>query len=695
MSSMQLWTTRRIKKPGRLPERGQALVEFALILVFLLMLIFVIIETGRVLFAWNAVQNAAREGARYGITGQFDPAFQNQPNPRAASIWATTHDELVGLPLNENPNRLFEDDYYYNIEVWGVPLTDTTQLHYNNAGGPGLPLIVRVTYRVPIIAPILNGIVSSIPVFGQTVLNNEQFGSLGNATSGMGLPPPLPVIPTPGPTPSSTPTPTGTPTNTPGPTATMTPTASNTPTATPVICATRFEGELVAGNDFAFVTGEPGETVVIIDLVTGVTLGADVLVAVNGHACAGFADFLPGNTFSSPLVAGHVILVQSNNGTQDTAIVSAAPSTPTPTPSRTPTVAPTPTNTATPTKTPTPNSPYIVLSSNCGMGPAVSFTVYGYGWPNTQDVNLFFDNNLQTIIPAGHGGTLPPQTWSFPIVSNAVHTVRAITAGGSTHQVPYTVPCPNITPTPPTATPTSTPNPADLVWVSVPELISTPPIVEYKPLDFRIHISNTGDIDINDQFFVDLYFDPPIVLTNSIPITLSAGYMGISQLSGGAGRTLVLRTYGGLSGGFSDHEVYGMVDSLQEIDEGDEGNNIVGPGLITGVIPGPTPTPSPTPGGGANSISGIVKARLSDWFAQHRALVKLVNQGTGRIDATALTNQDGVYTFNDVAPGTYTIVACQQLDGIWFQGLRINISVPPSTMLADVWMRDQDIGVCP
>lgn len=52
--------------------KGQALVEFALIIVVLLMVIFLIIEAARIMWAWGTVQNAAREGARYAITGRAD-----------------------------------------------------------------------------------------------------------------------------------------------------------------------------------------------------------------------------------------------------------------------------------------------------------------------------------------------------------------------------------------------------------------------------------------------------------------------------------------------------------------------------------------------------------------------------------------------------------------------------------------------
>lgn len=48
-------------------EEGQDIVEYALILPFLLLLTFSIIDGGWLIFRYNTIANAAREGARAGI----------------------------------------------------------------------------------------------------------------------------------------------------------------------------------------------------------------------------------------------------------------------------------------------------------------------------------------------------------------------------------------------------------------------------------------------------------------------------------------------------------------------------------------------------------------------------------------------------------------------------------------------------
>ena len=49
-------------------RRGQSLVEFALVLPLLVLIVFGVLDLGRAFYALITITNAAREGARYGIT---------------------------------------------------------------------------------------------------------------------------------------------------------------------------------------------------------------------------------------------------------------------------------------------------------------------------------------------------------------------------------------------------------------------------------------------------------------------------------------------------------------------------------------------------------------------------------------------------------------------------------------------------
>lgn len=73
---------------SRKKRRGQALVEFALVLPMLAVLLFAIIEFARI---WNAKQlltDAAREGARVAVVGDPSITAESQVNPRIRDIVA-------------------------------------------------------------------------------------------------------------------------------------------------------------------------------------------------------------------------------------------------------------------------------------------------------------------------------------------------------------------------------------------------------------------------------------------------------------------------------------------------------------------------------------------------------------------------------------------------------------------------------
>ncbi|WP_420630389.1 TadE/TadG family type IV pilus assembly protein [Candidatus Leptofilum sp.] len=676
---------------------GQALVEFALIISVLLMMIFLIIESARILWAWNTVQNAAREGVRYAITGQEEaptcavdfglPKFVSGDRDvctdlRLASVIAKTHAHLAGLPLNEE-STVFEDNEYYNIEVWGVD--QNGQLQYDNAGQPNSPVVVRVTYRVPIITPFFTPILPSIPVVGQETLNNETFGQLGGSgNEGAALPPDLPPVPTPGVTPSPTPSPTPSDTPTPGPTETP------TYTPTPPRCDLEFEGSAVAGNDFVFVTGDVGITVEIYNLSNNSEfLGSVVLGGpFDGHACDGF-----GTVTLSPALAaaniGDILLAveQTVADNNDTTIVVGVPPTATPSPTLTPIPTSTPTNTPLPTATNTPSGAYIFISPDCGPGPDILFNVQGFNWPTNESVTLSWEGTPQIVLQANtHTGNFT-YTWTFDGLTDGTYTVDAESGSGATSSATFSIPCagqPTSTPAP-----TATLSPADLVAISPPTLISTPPIVAYQPVEFSVVITNTGDLDVENQFFVDIYLDPTTILTDRIPIAESDGYAAVSGLAGGASQTINILSQSGFTNDPTNHQVYGMVDSVLQTDELSETNNVTNPLTVNNVTPAATPTPTPELSGD-NEISGVVQVLTTELLTQFRAFVILIDPGAAGngIVATTQSDSEGFYIFSNIppaiSPSGYTVTACVVIDNAPFFGLRTGIN-PPNN-LANVFM---------
>jgi Flp pilus assembly protein TadG len=69
--------------------RGDAIVEFAILAPVLVLILFGVLEMGRVVDAWLVVHNAAREGARAGVLVYPDAAASSAAQ-NAASAYLTS-----------------------------------------------------------------------------------------------------------------------------------------------------------------------------------------------------------------------------------------------------------------------------------------------------------------------------------------------------------------------------------------------------------------------------------------------------------------------------------------------------------------------------------------------------------------------------------------------------------------------------
>jgi Flp pilus assembly protein TadG len=93
-------------------ERGQSLVEFALCALLLLMMLFVIIEFGRMFLLYTTVSNAARAGVRYAMVYGSDSSSPSGPaNDDAAVIQVVKNFASVG---GLNSSNLTVHVYYYS-----------------------------------------------------------------------------------------------------------------------------------------------------------------------------------------------------------------------------------------------------------------------------------------------------------------------------------------------------------------------------------------------------------------------------------------------------------------------------------------------------------------------------------------------------------------------------------------------------
>ena len=122
-------------------KHGQAMVEYALVLPVMALLIFGLIDFGRLFFTELTVQNALRIAGRYAVTGNHlpNPANPSQPISRAASIKQVAQQNAMG------------------IDVSGLVISSRTSggALSMGAGGPGDTIQLSLTYNLTLLTPLI------------------------------------------------------------------------------------------------------------------------------------------------------------------------------------------------------------------------------------------------------------------------------------------------------------------------------------------------------------------------------------------------------------------------------------------------------------------------------------------------------------------------------------------------------------
>ncbi len=113
---------KRFVKLRRKGEKGQSLVEFALVAPIFFLMLFAIVDFGMAFHAWITVTNSAREGARIGAV-----------RANAAEIDTRVRDTAATL-----------DDGNLSVTVT------------NAEGNPGESVVVEVSYEYFLITPLGN-----------------------------------------------------------------------------------------------------------------------------------------------------------------------------------------------------------------------------------------------------------------------------------------------------------------------------------------------------------------------------------------------------------------------------------------------------------------------------------------------------------------------------------------------------------
>ena len=150
-------------------QRGQAIVEFAVVATIFLTVVFGAIDLGRLFESWITVEHAAREGARYALTGRGDCDIAT--DDRLACIQYTAKQASTGLTGGSAAVTV-------SVRSWYFP-DYANPAHEGSAGVACDSIEVEVDYDHHLITPLISSIISHVPIKGKDRVVNEPFGTCG------------------------------------------------------------------------------------------------------------------------------------------------------------------------------------------------------------------------------------------------------------------------------------------------------------------------------------------------------------------------------------------------------------------------------------------------------------------------------------------------------------------------------------
>jgi hypothetical protein len=156
---------RRRSRKGR-HELGQALAEFAMIAPLFVILLFGFIDTARLYQSWVTIQHAAREGARYGVTGREDCAASTPT--RMNCIEYVTREQTDGLTDPDGDMTVSVRSWEY--PSYADPATD------DDPGEQCDALEVRIEYEFTPSTPLVSDLFGPVTMVARERLLNEPFG---------------------------------------------------------------------------------------------------------------------------------------------------------------------------------------------------------------------------------------------------------------------------------------------------------------------------------------------------------------------------------------------------------------------------------------------------------------------------------------------------------------------------------------
>lgn len=157
-------------------ERGQSLVEFSIVLPVFMVLLMGVLDFGRVIWATNTLQAAAREAARFAIVHGGSPTTPCPVGPHSPDQVTPVAD--ASCPYPSDSTQSIKDVAIANATAAGGPVTVTVCYGAGctgdtNAAGAtnvrGTPVTVTVSTTVSLVTPALLGM-SAFPLGATTTM---------------------------------------------------------------------------------------------------------------------------------------------------------------------------------------------------------------------------------------------------------------------------------------------------------------------------------------------------------------------------------------------------------------------------------------------------------------------------------------------------------------------------------------------
>ena len=146
---------------GQRGERGQSMVEFAMIAPAFFALFFGIMEAGAMFNAWATVQHASLQGARFAVTGG------------ATCSGGSTRDACI-VSQAQTAAAMLSGSVSVTLKSWDYP-SYTAQSA--SSGGPCDAVEVSVSYVYSMRTPVISSLRPSVTMVGRQRFINEPFGT--------------------------------------------------------------------------------------------------------------------------------------------------------------------------------------------------------------------------------------------------------------------------------------------------------------------------------------------------------------------------------------------------------------------------------------------------------------------------------------------------------------------------------------